>query len=78
MKLLGKHVKETLKYMSPRRKPGSSSLNFLDSGVRRNDEYEINQRLPKKCKRHFCWNKQGFFASFAPLRLCGEILGLPA
>ena len=39
MKLLGKHVKETLKYMSPRRKPGSSSLNFLDSGVRRNDGF---------------------------------------
>ena len=38
-------VKEALKYSSPSRKRGSSSLNFLDSGVRRNDESVIDQRL---------------------------------
>ena len=45
-------LEETLNYSSPRRKPGSSSLNFLalhslrsDSGVRRNDESVTNQRL---------------------------------
>ena len=37
--------KETLKYLSPRRMPGSSLLNFLDSGVRRNDKSAINQHL---------------------------------
>ena len=44
-------LEETLNYSSPRRKPGSSSLNFLalhslrsDSGVRRNDESAMNQR----------------------------------
>jgi hypothetical protein len=37
-------VKETLVYSSPRRKPGSSASVFLDSGFRRNDEYEIFQR----------------------------------
>ena len=42
---IGMIVKEALKYSSPRRKPGSSSLNFLDSGVRRNDESAIDQRL---------------------------------
>jgi exosortase A len=31
-------TKETLQYSSPRRRPGSSSLDFLDSGLRRNDE----------------------------------------
>ena len=59
MKLLGKHVKETLKYLSPRRKPGSSSLNFLalhslrsDSGVRRNDKSVVNQsRLGQALKQ---------------------------
>ena len=30
------------------RKPGSSSLNFLDSGVRRNDEPVKNQRIAKE------------------------------
>ena len=44
--LVGK-AKDTLKYSSPRRKPGSSSLNFLDSGFRRNDKFAIDQRLPK-------------------------------
>ena len=39
--------KETLKYSSPRRTPGSSSLNFLDSGFRRNDKSAIDQRRPK-------------------------------
>ena len=38
-------LEETLNYSSPRRKPGSSSLNFLDSGVRRNDESAIDQYL---------------------------------
>ena len=45
-------LEETLNYSSPRRKPGSSSSNFLalhslrsDSGVRRNDESAINQRI---------------------------------
>ena len=41
-----KIFREALKYSSPRRKPGSSSLNFLDSGVRRNDESAIDQRFP--------------------------------
>jgi uncharacterized repeat protein (TIGR03837 family) len=31
-------LQETLNYSSPRRRPGSSSLNFLDSGLRRNDD----------------------------------------
>ena len=48
---LGENViarfKEMLKKSSPRRRPGSSSLNFLDSGVRRNDDSVINQRFPK-------------------------------
>ncbi len=40
-------AKETSAHTSPRRKPGSSSLNYLDSGVRRNDEFAVNQRLAK-------------------------------
>jgi hypothetical protein len=32
---------------SPRRRPGSSSLYFLDSGFRRNDDSRINQRIPR-------------------------------
>jgi len=32
-------------YRSPRRRPGSRSLNFLDSGFRRNDEFSIDQRF---------------------------------
>jgi len=34
------------KYSSPRRRPGPSSLNFLDSGVRRNDESAKDQCFP--------------------------------
>ena len=37
----------TLIYLSPRRKPGSSSLFFLDSGFRRNDMLVFNQHQPK-------------------------------
>ena len=38
--------KDALIYSSPRRKPGSSSLFFLDSRVRGNDIFGFNQRLP--------------------------------
>ena len=47
-------LREALIYSSPRRKrpegstlgvPGSSSLIFLDSGVRRNDDFSLNQRF---------------------------------
>ena len=38
--------RETLKHSSPRRKLGATSLNFLHSGVRRNEGPVINQRLP--------------------------------
>jgi len=38
-------IREVLKYSSPRRRPGASSLNFLDSGLRRNDESSINQHV---------------------------------
>jgi len=38
-------AREALIYSSPRRRPGSSALNFLDSGFRRNDESGTNQRL---------------------------------
>jgi len=34
------------KYSSPRRRPGPSSFNFLDSGVRRNDESAKDQCFP--------------------------------
>ena len=37
--------KETLINSSHRRKPVSSSLIFLDSGLRRNDEFRINQHF---------------------------------
>ncbi len=43
---LSSPLRETLKHSSPRRKPGSSSSNFLDSGVRRNDESTIDQQHP--------------------------------
>ena len=33
----GERTKGSQEYLSPRRKPGSSSLKLLDSGVRRND-----------------------------------------
>ncbi len=40
--------REVLIYSSPRRKPGSSSLFFLDSCVRGNDILAFNQRLPRQ------------------------------
>ncbi len=40
--------KETLTYSSPRRKPGSSSLTLLDSGLRRNDGLGILQNFLKQ------------------------------
>jgi len=39
-------LEDALKNSSPRRKPGSSSLNVLDSGLRRNDESSIKQLFP--------------------------------
>ena len=45
-------VKETLINSSHRRKPVSSSLIFLDSGLRRNDEFRINQRFLSKHPTH--------------------------
>jgi len=36
---------ESLKNPSSRRRPGSSILKFLDSGLRRNDEIKLNQKL---------------------------------
>jgi translocation and assembly module TamB len=44
-------AQETLKSSSPRRRPGSSLLGSLDSGLRRNDESSINQRTPKETTR---------------------------
>ena len=41
-----KGAKDALIYSSPRRRPGSSSLFFLDSRVRGNDIFAFNQRLP--------------------------------
>ena len=41
----GRRVRDALIYSSPRRKPGSCSLFFLDSGFRRNDMSAFNQRL---------------------------------
>ena len=53
---VNEQLREALKYSPPRRKPGSSSLNFLDSGVRRNDESAIDQRLLScVCKRNYCF-----------------------
>jgi hypothetical protein len=55
-------VKETLIYSSPRRRPGSSALIFLDSGTpralpsgrfRRNDDYRLNQRFPSGLLRNY-------------------------
>ena len=37
--------REALIYSSHRRKPGSSSSIFMDSGVRRNDNFSFNQRF---------------------------------
>jgi hypothetical protein len=37
---------ETPKHSSPRRRPGSSSLDFLDSGLRRNDDFSMDQHVP--------------------------------
>ncbi|MGB7501071.1 MAG: hypothetical protein WBM25_01620, partial [Azonexus sp.] len=48
---IGRYPKETLIYPSHRRKPVSSTLIFLDSGMRRNDvasghdKSGINQRI---------------------------------
>ena len=39
--------RQSLIHPSHRRTPVSSSLNSLDSGFRRNDEFAINQRLPR-------------------------------
>ncbi len=40
-------TKETLEHPSPRRRPGSSSLNYLDSGLRRNDDFSMDQHFPE-------------------------------
>ncbi|WP_176767914.1 hypothetical protein [Nitrosomonas ureae] len=37
-----------LNYSSHRQKPVSSSLTFLDSGLRRNDEFSVIQQLVGK------------------------------
>ena len=41
----GSLLRETLNNSSPRRTPGSRALNWLDSGLRRNDESRIVQRF---------------------------------
>jgi len=38
--------RKPLIYSSHRRKPVPSALNFLDSGLRRNDGLSFNQRFP--------------------------------
>jgi len=47
-------ARETLISSSPRRRPGSSSLNFLDSGLRRNDESSPNQHIPTETPGMVC------------------------
>ncbi|SOD16506.1 hypothetical protein SAMN06297164_0587 [Nitrosomonas ureae] len=45
---LNRNLMRILNYSSHRRKPVSSSLVFLDSGLRRNDKFRIIQRLFSK------------------------------
>lgn len=45
---LNRNLMKTLNYSSHRRKPVSSSLVFLDSGLRRNDKSRMIQRLLSK------------------------------
>jgi len=45
LRLAATRFKEALIDSSHRRRPVSSALNFLDSGLRRNDETGINQRF---------------------------------
>ena len=48
---LNRNLMKTLNYSSHRRRPVSSSLIFLDSGLRRNDKFRIIQRLFNKPAR---------------------------
>lgn len=52
-KTLNRNFMRTLNYSSHRRKPVSSSLVFLDSGLRRNDKFRIIQRLFSKPATQF-------------------------
>ena len=45
------NTNDTQKTSSPRRRPGSSSLNFLDSGLRRNDESSTDRHFAKAAER---------------------------